>query len=57
MTRTLALKEDEIEKMNRRLNETKKDCTILSKKVEELELDRAKLEEENVTNSLVFVFF
>jgi len=48
VTRTLGLKDDEIDKLNRKLTETKKDCSILAKQVEELDLDKAKLEEENV---------
>jgi len=48
VTRTLGLKDDEIDKLNRKLAETKKDCSILAKQVEELDLDKAKLEEENV---------
>jgi len=42
------LKDDEIDKTHRRLNETKKDCSILAKQVEELNQDKLRLEEENV---------
>mgnify|MGYP003580199996 FL=1 len=42
------MKDDEIDKIHRRLNETKKDCSILAKQVEELNQDKLRLEEENV---------
>ena len=48
MTRTIELKDDEIDKLHRRLNDTKKDCSILAKQAEELNQDKLRLEEENV---------
>lgn len=47
------MKDDEIDKLNRKLAETKKDVSILAKQVEELDLDKAKLEEENVRNIII----
>jgi len=47
LTRTIELKDDEIDKLHRRLNDTKKDCSILAKQAEELNQDKLRLEEEN----------
>jgi len=46
------LKDDEIDKIHRRLNDTKKDCAILAKQVDELNQDKLRLEEENVRMTL-----
>lgn len=48
VNRTIELKDDEVEKLTRKLNETKKDCSILQNELDGLDYDKQKLEQENV---------
>lgn len=50
VNRTIELKDDEIEKLTRRLNETKKECSIFQNELDGLDYDKGKLEQENVRN-------